>query len=304
MSTISMAQRSQNPWMQVLQRLARHKVAMVSLVFLVLLATVCFSVDSIGKLLGVDPFADNLFSRFEGPSDAHILGTDELGRDIFTRLLLGGQVSLTFAFMAAITTSVLGTVFGVISGYYGGKVDAVIMRVADFIISLPGIMLLILIQSIDMTKLGFSQELVRSDNFSIYRLVIVLSLLGWPFAARLVRSNTLSVKHREYVQAAIGYGASHTFVMFRHIIPNVIAPVITATTLGIGGAILTESALSFLGFGINPPTPSWGNMLQNAREAMWSYPMAAVYPGVMVLLTVISINFLGDGLQEAIDPKS
>ncbi len=298
------AKRSQNPWVQVLQRLSRHKVAMVSLFFLVLLGVVCFSAEWIGQRLGVDAFSDDLFSRYEGPTDSHLLGTDELGRDIFTRLLLGGQVSLTFAFMAAIVTSVLGTTLGVLAGYYGGKVDSVIMRLADFTISLPSIMLLILIQSIDLTKLGFSEELVRSDSFSIYRLVLVLSLLGWPFAARLVRSNTLSVKHREYVQAAIGYGAGNAFIMFRHIIPNVIAPVITATTLGIGGAILTESALSFLGFGINPPTPSWGNMLQNAREAMWSYPMAAVYPGIMVLLTVMSINFLGDGLQEAMDPKS
>ncbi|WP_104402119.1 ABC transporter permease [Vibrio penaeicida] len=298
------AKRSQNPWVQVAQRLYRHKLAMVSMVFLAALTIVCFSANPIAGWLGVDPYADDLFSRFEAPDEDNILGTDELGRDIFTRLLLGGQVSLTFAFMAAIATSVIGTILGVVAGYHGGKVDAFIMRAADFIISLPGIMLLILIQSIDMTKLGFSEELVRSDSFSIYRLVVVLSLLGWPFAARLVRSNTLSVKHREYVQAAIGYGASSWFVMTRHIVPNVIAPVITATTLGIGGAILTESALSFLGFGINPPTPSWGNMLQNAREAMWSYPMAAVYPGIMVLFTVITINFLGDGLQEAIDPKS
>ncbi|WP_114785854.1 ABC transporter permease [Vibrio tetraodonis] len=296
--------RSQNPWFQVAQRLSRHKLAMLSLVFLCLLALVCFGANPIALWLGVDPYADDLFSRFSTPSDLNLLGTDELGRDIFTRLLLGGQVSLTFAFMAALTTSVIGTVLGVIAGYYGGRVDAFIMRSADFIISLPSIMLLILIQSVDMTKLGLSEELVRSDSFSIYRLVLVLSILGWPFAARLVRSNTLSVKHREYVQAAIGYGASHWFVMVRHIIPNVIAPVITATTLGVGGAILTESALSFLGFGINPPTPSWGNMLQNAREAMWLYPMAAVYPGLMVLMTVITINFLGDGLQEAIDPKS
>lgn len=298
------AKRSQNPWIQVAQRLSRHKLAMVSMVFLVLLTAVCFGAGTIGQWLGVDPFEDNLFSRYEGPSDLHLLGTDELGRDILTRLLLGGQVSLTFAFMAAIVTSVIGTTLGVIAGYHGGRADAFIMRAADFIISLPGIMLLILIQSIDMTKLGFSEELVRSDSFSIYRLVVVLSLLGWPFAARLVRSNTLSVKHREYVQAAIGYGASHWFIMMRHIVPNVIAPVITATTLGIGVAILTESALSFLGFGINPPTPSWGNMLQNAREALWVYPMAAVYPGIMVLCTVVTINFLGDGLQEAIDPKS
>ncbi|MGF1748644.1 ABC transporter permease [Vibrio cionasavignyae] len=296
--------RSQKPWLQVAQRLLRHKLAMASLLFLIGLTIVCFSVHFIGQWLGVDPYSDNLFSRFEGATDAHILGTDELGRDIFTRLLLGGQVSLTFAFTAAIATSMIGTTLGIIAGYHGGKIDAFIMRSADFIISLPGIMLLILIQSIDMTKLGFSEEIVRSDNFSIYRLVVVISLLGWPFAARLVRSNTLSVKHREYVQAAIGYGASHWFVMRRHILPNVIAPVITATTLGIGGAILTESALSYLGFGINPPTPSWGNMLQNAREAMWHYPLAAVYPGAMVLFTVITINFLGDGLQEAIDPKA
>ncbi|WP_339388192.1 ABC transporter permease [Vibrio caribbeanicus] len=298
------AKRSQNPWFQVIQRLSRHKLAMASFGFLMLLSLLCFGANTIADWLNVDPYADDLFSRFALPSESHLLGTDELGRDIFTRLLLGGQVSLTFAFMAALTTSIIGTIMGVIAGYYGGRIDALIMRSADFIISLPGIMLLILIQSVDLTKLGFSEELVRSDSFSIYRLVVVLSLLGWPFAARLVRSNTLSVKHREYVQAAIGYGASHWFVMFRHIIPNVIAPVITATTLGIGGAILTESALSFLGFGINPPTPSWGNMLQNAREAMWLYPMAAVYPGLMVLMTVITINFLGDGLQEAIDPKS
>lgn len=300
----ALAARSQNPWLQIVHRLSRHKLAMASLLILTVMTLLCFNATSIGQWIGVDPFEDNLFSRFEAPSDTHKLGTDELGRDILVRLLLGGQVSLTFAFVAAIATSVIGTVLGVIAGYHGGRVDAVIMRGADFIISLPGIMLLILIQSIDMTKLGFSEELVRSDSFSVYRLVVVISLLGWPFAARLVRSNTLSVKHREYVQAAIGYGASHWFVMRQHILPNVIAPVITATTLGIGGAILTESALSFLGFGINPPTPSWGNMLQNAREAMWHYPMAAVYPGVMVLITVITINFLGDGLQEAIDPKA
>lgn len=298
------AVRSQHPWMQVIQRLSRHRLATFSLVFILVLLCVCLLAPLINQWLGVDPFTDNLFQRYSSPDHTHILGTDELGRDIFARLLVGGQISLTFAFIAAIATSTIGTVMGIVAGYFGGKVDVFIMRVADFLISVPTIMLLILIQSLDMTKLGVPEDWVRLDSFTLVRLVAVLALLGWPFAARLVRSNTLTVKHRDYVQAAIGCGASHWYVMSRHILPNVMAPVVTATTLGVGGAILTESALSFLGFGINPPVPSWGNMLQNAREAMWTYPLAAVYPGLMVLLTVMAINFFGDGLQQALDPKS
>nr|WP_269808771.1 ABC transporter permease [Enterovibrio nigricans] len=206
--------------------------------------------------------------------------------------------------VSAFATAIVGTLVGVCAGYFGGKLDAILMRVADFTLSLPTLPLMIVLAAVDMNKLGLPQSWVQSENASFIRIIIIVALFGWPITARLVRSGTLSVRERDYVKAVVGYGASPWRIMRRHILPNVLSPVIIATTMAVGGVILLESALSFLGLGIQPPTPSWGNMLQNAQEVIWQSPGLAIYPGVAILSTVMAFNFLGDALQDALDPKS
>ncbi|WP_232313090.1 ABC transporter permease [Enterovibrio coralii] len=293
-----------SPSYLVWQRFCSHKAGLVSAVFIALLAVLCISAPLITSWFGHDPFAVDFFARFEHSSSKHWLGADELGRDVFLRLLYGGQVSLAVGTVAALATAIIGTLVGVCAGYFGGKLDAILMRIADFTLSLPTLPLMIVLAAVDLSKLGLPQSWVQGENASLIRIVVIVALFGWPTTARLVRSGTLSVRERDYVKAAIGYGASPWRIIRRHIVPNVLSPVIIATTMAVGGVILLESALSFLGLGIQPPMPSWGNMLQNAQEVIWQSPGLAIYPGLAILLTVMAFNFLGDALQDAMDPKA
>jgi peptide/nickel transport system permease protein len=292
------------PLQLLLRRFRRHHLAVASLAVLVLLAVVSFAAPLIEAATGLSPTRVDLMARHAAPSLAHPLGTDELGRDVMLRLLYGGRISLTVGFIAAAISAVIGTAVGLLAGYYGGRFDAILMRVTDGVIALPLLPLLIVLAAIDFTKLGVPEAVMSGESASLYRIVLLVALFGWTTVARLVRGAVLSMKAREFVLAAQALGASNGRVLLVHLLPNVASPIIVATTLSIGNIILLESVLSFLGLGIQPPMASWGNMLTNAQELIYSNPMLAVWPGLLIFVTVIAFNFLGDGLQDALDPRS
>jgi peptide/nickel transport system permease protein len=228
-------------------------------------------------------------NEIQAPSLRHIFGTDDLGRDIFSRVLYGGRVSLSVAVVAVSVALLLGISIGAISGFYGGLLDEVIMRFTDVMLSFPTIFLILAIQS------------VLTPN--IYNVMIVIGATSWMGISRLVRGEFLSLKEREFVEAARAIGCGDLRIIFRHILPNSLAPIIVAATLGMAGAILTESALSFLGLGVQPPMPSWGNMLMDSQSYLLSAPWMAIIPGLFIVLTVLSLYFVGEGLRESLNPK-
>jgi peptide/nickel transport system permease protein len=293
-----------SPGKLVWQRLVRHRLAFVSLVFLLVLLALSLSAPWIAEWRGVDPTATDLFRRLEPPSADHWLGTDDLGRDLFQRLLDGGRVSLLVGLSGALLSAVIGAVVGVVAGYLGGRLDAVLMRLTDGVIALPLLPLLIVLAAIDPRKLGIPADIAQSELFSLYRIIVIVALTGWTTVARLVRAETLSLKARDFTRAAQALGARPGRIMFRHILPNAAGSLVVATTLSIGGLVLLESTLSFLGLGTQPPAASWGNMLTGAQELLHQAPVLALLPGLLILLTVIAFNFLGDGLQDALDPRS
>ena len=286
------------------RRFLTHRLAVGSALLLLVLSLAAFAAPLVESLMGLDANKVNLLGRFAPPSAEHPLGTDELGRDLLLRLLYGGRVSLLVGIVAALCAAIIGTAIGLLAGYYGGLLDALLMRLADGVIALPLLPLLIVLAAVDLTKLGLPDALATSEQASLYRIVVLIALVGWTTVARLVRGATLSLKAREYVRAAEAMGAKAPRIMLVHILPNAVSPIIVATTLSIGNVILLESVLSFLGLGIQPPIASWGNMLTNAQELIWSAPALAVYPGLLIFVTVIAFNFLGDGLQDALDPRA
>jgi peptide/nickel transport system permease protein len=294
----------ESPGRRMWRRFLRHRLAVASAVFLAVLGLVALAAPLSEALLGVDANRVDLLGRLAGPSAAHPLGTDELGRDLFVRLSYGGQVSMAVALAAAVFSAVLGTLIGLVAGYAGGRTDAFLMRFTDGVISLPLLPLLIVLVAIDLSKIGIPAEWLQSQKIALYQIILVIALFGWTTVARLVRAETLALKNHQFVLAAVALGASAPRIILRHILPNAISPIIVATTLSVGNIILLESILSFLGLGIQPPIASWGNMLTNAQELMWTAPALAVWPGLMIFLTVIAFNFLGDGLQDALDPRA
>src|SRR3546814_7068032 len=228
--------------------------------------------------LGVDGNLVDLFNAKQPPSPQHPLGTDELGRDLLVRLLYGGQVSLLVGLAAALCAAVIGTLLGLAAGYYGGRLDALLMRFTDGVIALPILPLLIILAAVDLGKLGLPQALVASESVSLYRIVLLIALVGWTTVARLVRGATLSMKTREFVRAAEALGASGPRLMLVHILPNVVSPIIVATPLSVGGIIRLESVLSLLGLGIQPPLPSWRTLLTSSPELRCASPALAIHP--------------------------
>jgi peptide/nickel transport system permease protein len=274
---------------------------------LLLLATIAAASVAgppLGVALGIDINAIDLLDRFAAPSPLHPLGTDELGRDVLMRLFAGGRVSLVIGIAAALAAAALGTVIGLVAGYLGGWTDRVAMRVTDAIIALPLLPLLIVLAALDLGKLGVPAALARSDDVSLVRIVALAVLVGWTTAARLVRGATLVTRNRDFVRAARSLGAGVLHILRVHILPNVLAPLVVATTLSVGDVILLESVLSFLGLGIQPPLASWGTMLSNAQQLITTAPLLAVYPGAMIFLTVIACNLLGDALQQRLDRRA
>ena len=289
------ASRSQAPrsiWRARWRRFLRHKPGLTAAIFLLVIFTLCIFADLVAALRGVDPDTVDLLSRFKPPSTQYWLGTDEIGRDVLTRLLYGGRVSLAVGVMATLLGGLLGASIGVASGYLQGSIDALLMRFTDCVIALPLIPFLIVLGAIDLTKVGLPESWATSQSASLWRIVVVISLVDWTAIARISRAAT----------RASGAGAFYNICA--HVLPNIATPLIVAGALTVGRVILFESTLSFLGFGVTPPTPTWGNMLTNAQELVTSAPALAIYPGLLIFLTVISVNFVGDGLRVAFDPRS
>jgi peptide/nickel transport system permease protein len=286
------------------RRFRRQRLAMASAVLILALVLAAASAPLVASTFGLDGSTVDLFNRFAPPGAAAPLGTDELGRDLLLRLLEGGRVSLLVGVVGALGAALIGTALGLVSGYVGGRVDALLMRFTDGIIALPLLPLLIVLAAVDLEKLGVPAALARSDEASVWRIVVLLVLFGWTTVARLVRAQVLSLRERDFVRAARALGAGPWRLMLAHILPNASSPIIVATTLSIGNLILAESVLSFLGLGIQPPVASWGNMLTNAQELVQQAPRLAILPGLLIFLTVIAFNLLGDGLEQALDPRA
>ena len=277
------------------QRFIAHPAALPSLLLLLLLAAGALAAPLVEELLGVDANRADLFGRYEAPSSAHPLGKDELGRDLLVRLLYGGRISLGVGLVAALAAMAIGSLLGVVAGYFGGYLAALL---------LPLLPLLIVLAAVDLRKLGLPPAVVQSEMTSFWQIVVLIALFGWTTVARLVRGSVMSLKRREFIRAAEALGARPWRIMLRHLLPTTVTPIPVATTLSVGNVILLGSVLSFLGLGIQPPLPSWGNMLSGAQETLWAAPRLAIWPGVLIFATVISFNFLGDALQDALDPRA
>jgi peptide/nickel transport system permease protein len=268
------------------QRLVRNRSAIVGLTVLLLIVLAALTAPLISPY---DPIKSNQRVSLTPPSIEHLMGTDRFGRDIFSRVLWAGQASLPIGIVSVFIGVVFGVSIGLLAGYYGGWFDAVSMRVVDLLLAFPGILLALAIIAI----LGGS----------LTNLMIAVGISSIPDYVRITRGSVLSVKQREFVLAARVVGCRGPSIMLRHILPNTIAPLIVLATLGMAAAIITGSALSFLGLGIKPPTPEWGNMLAEGREFLEHAPWVAFFPGAAIMLTVLSINLLGDGLRDTLDPR-
>ncbi|MCI5590559.1 MAG: ABC transporter permease [Coprococcus comes] len=283
--TVEVSVERQSVWKDIWKELRKNKVAMVSVVLLAILIIAVL----LAPLSPYDPYKLDASQKLQGISSSHWFGTDEYGRDYFTRTLYGGRVSLLVGFMSMIMTVVIGTSLGVFSGYVGGKVDMFLMSFTDIFLALPSMLLMVILNT--FLKPGLPT------------LIVVLSLFSWASVARITRAETMSLKERDFVVATQNLGASNFRVIVKHIIPNILGPVIVAASLSVANAILMESSLSFLGLGVQIPRASWGSMLQGAQAHILDYPLLAVYPGVMILITVLSFNLLGDILRNALEPK-
>ncbi|HSG07851.1 MAG TPA: ABC transporter permease, partial [Longimicrobiales bacterium] len=271
----------------VWRRFKRHRLAMISVGVILIISAACAAAP---LLAGYEFDAIDLGAIRAAPSMKHWMGTDDLGRDVFTRVLYGGRVSILIGILSAVIGTGLGSLVGSAAGYYGGRTDNVLMRLTDVAYSIPTLPLLIVLAS-------YSQAAVTY-------MALIIGLLSWMATARVVRGEVLSIKQMAYVEAARSLGASNIRIILRHVLPNAVGPIVVGATLAVGNAIIVESSLSFLGLGVQPPTPTWGNLLQDARSTMATRPWLTIFPGVAILLVVLSVNFIGDGLQDAVDPTA
>ncbi len=350
----------------VWRRFTKHRLAVISLIVLMIFASLSIMAPLIESLLGVSHKTASLVGANLPAGYPHLMGTNELGQDVFTRLIFGGRISLSVGFLAAITSALIGACVGLFAGYFGGRIDAILMRFTDAMLSIPVLPLMIVFAALDLNRL-FASEFSSSNlsfifltvlgifmlirfmaderkkkaeanyffrmgldglmvaaffvavyfmlfvlipwksigegNFaSVIKLILIIVFFGWMTVARLARASAMQLKNMEFVVAAHALGASHARVLLSHIFPNALAPIIVAATLEVGGNILYEAALSFLGLGVQPPVSSWGNMLNNAVEYIKSSPSLAFWPGLFILITVACFNFLGDGMRDALDP--
>jgi len=285
------------------RRFRRHKMAVAGVVTLVFLVLYCV----VGALFIPEDLANfnDLTIMLQAPSTEHIFGTDTIGRDIFARTIYGGQISLLIGLTAMIVEIVVGVLIGALTGYFGGWLDNILMRITETVLIVPQIFLLLVMAKFfggaipDITLFG------REFSGSVAVIILIIGLTAWPYTARIVRAQFLSIKENEFILAARATGTGKAGIIFRHILPNSIAPIVVAATLGIANAITLEAYISFLGLGVRPPTATWGNMLEGA----YNYIDQGVYwlwffPGILIVLIVLSINFVGDGLRDALDPRS
>jgi oligopeptide transport system permease protein len=299
-------------WRDAWHRLSRNKAAMVGLWFLVAVFVLCF----VGPLMPFvkSPTLINLENPGAGPSISHWFGTDQLGRDLFARVLYGGQVSLLVGMVATAVAVLIGLVYGAVSGYLGGKIDDVMMRIVDILFALPFLVLVILFSLVvkepsdrftewTISTTGWGRDRVAPIT-TLMPLFIAIGSIGWLTIARIVRAQVMTFKHQEFVEAARSLGLGHGRILFRHILPNVIGPIIIYTTLAVPGIMLLESVLSFLGLGVQPPNSSWGILVKEGADRMETNKWLLFFPAFFFSSTLFALNFLGDGLRDALDPKS
>ncbi len=293
-------------WAGAFRRLRRNKVATISACFIVLLA---LSAIIVPEIYPRSYSEQNYEAVTMGPSWTYPMGTDELGRDIFIRLIFGARISLTVGLVVQGVILIIGVPLGLLAGYFGGKTDTIIMRTVDVLYAMPGLLFIIIIMTylrgtLDNNPSGLWGVIADFDakTGGLIGVYLGLGLIGWLTVSRIVRANTMSLKEREFSEAARSIGASRGRIMFRHLLPNTIAPIVVATTLGIPAAILSEAGISFLGIGVIPPMPSWGLMISDAITSMRVHPYMLIFPAAALSLTVLAFNFLGDGLRDALDP--
>ena len=270
----------------VLIKLFKNKFALTGLIVITLLIIVALFASVISPYT---PSEQNVFERLQAPSLAHFFGTDDLGRDVFTRMVFGARISLAVGFISVFIILVIGTFLGIISGYYGGKIDYIIMRFTDIVLCFPTFFLIILV-------IAFIEP-------NIYNVMIVIGVTSWPGLARLVRAEVLSLKEREFILVSKMMAISNIKIFFVHILPNIISPLMVYSSLAIGGAILTESALSFLGLGVQPPMPSWGQILTSGKDYIYMAWWLSLFPGIAILVTVLAFNLVGEAIRDIFDPK-
>jgi peptide/nickel transport system permease protein len=280
--------RVESPWKIAIRRFLRHRLAVAGLVVSILLI---LSAIFAPVLAPRDPLQISILDKFAPPmTDGFVLGGDELGRDLVSRLLYAGRISLLVGFAAMAVTVVAGTAVGLVSGFYGGRVDAFLMRFTEALLTFPTVFLLLI--------------LAAFVGASLLSITLIIGLTSWMELARILRNQTLALREQEFVQAGRALGASNAWLIGRHLLPNSLGPIMVAATLNIANAVLAESYISYLGYGIQPPEASWGNMLNNAQSYFSDAPWIALFPGVLITLTVASFNFLGDGLRDAVDPRT
>jgi peptide/nickel transport system permease protein len=284
------------------RRFRHHRMAMAGAIMLILLVVYCFG----GALFVSEEYANftSTSLRLQPPSREHLFGTDTVGRDILARTIYGGQISMLIGLSAAAIEVVLGVLIGALAGYYGGLLDSLLMRLTEAMFTIPQLFLLLVMAKFFANKFPEIEILGRTLSGSVVVIVVIIGITSWMYLARIVRADFLSLKEREFITAAHTIGTRSPAIIFRHILPNTMAPIIVAATLGVANAILSEAYISFLGLGVQPPTATWGNMLDRAYNYVGTAPWMWIFPGLLILLTVLSINFLGDGLRDALDPTT
>jgi len=284
------------------RRFRHHRMAMAGAVMIILLVLYCFG----GALFVSEEYANfiNTSQRLQPPSREHPFGTDTVGRDVLARTIYGGQISMLIGLSAAAIEVIFGVLIGALAGYYGGILDSLLMRFTEAMFTIPQLFLLLVMAKFFANKFPEIHILGRTLSGSVVVIVAIIGITSWMYLARIVRADFLSLKEREFIAAAHTVGSRSPAIIFRHILPNTMAPIIVAATLGVANAILSEAYISFLGLGVQPPTATWGNMLDRAYNYVASAPWLWVFPGLLILLTVLSINFLGDGLRDALDPTT
>jgi len=284
------------------RRFRRHKMAMMGAIVLLLLVGYSFG----GAFLVTEAYANDTETslRLKGPSNAHPFGTDTVGRDILARTIYGGQISILIGLTAATVEVMVGILIGALAGYYGGWLDSLLMRLTEAMLNIPQIFLLIVMAKFFGGQIPNLTFIGRTYSGSVVVIILIIGLTSWPYLARIVRAEFLSIKEREFVLAARATGTPIRDIIFRHILLNSVAPIVVAATLGVANAITLEAYISFLGLGVRPPTATWGNMLEGAYNYIETAYWLWLFPGLLIVLIVLSINFLGDGLRDALDPRS
>jgi peptide/nickel transport system permease protein len=290
------------PGQMAWRRFRRHRMAMFGLALLILLLLYVLG----GSLIFTEKYANynDIAIKLRPPSTAHPFGTDAVGRDVLARTIYGGQISLMIGLAAVAVALVVGTTVGALSGYYGKWVDSVLMRLTEAMLCIPQLFLLIVAAKFLSDKIRNFELFGRQMSGGVIIIILIVGLDSWMVLARIVRSQFLSLKQRDFVLAARCIGASNRAIIIRHILPNTLAPIIVNATLGVAAAILTEAYISFLGLGVRQPTATWGNMLEDTNKFLDTAPWLWLFPGLLILLTVLAINFVGDGLRDALDPRS